>query len=113
MSFPKHERAPRKGAKKPPQPAVDAAPEVRAMDVAYDGLSEVAAQLEEILKVFGAYHYNATIGENSLNLITGRNSPAVRLSLEGDAVGSIADSLKRIADAIAARVEGTHATPDQ
>jgi hypothetical protein len=106
--IPKHERAPRKGAKKPPQPAMvqPASSEVEPIHYAgYDGLSEVATQLEGILKVLGEYHYNSTIGEHSLCLFSGSKeggySP-LRLELEGDALDSIADSLKRIADAMAA-----------
>jgi hypothetical protein len=105
MPIPKHEpnKGPRKG-KKPPQPVQAVRDEpIRVCDVGYYGLSEVAQQLEGILKVLGAYHYDSTIGEHSLNLFTAKNTNPVRLKLEGEAVDSIADSLKRIADALPAR----------
>lgn len=104
-AIPKHQATPRKVTKKSPQPAAVVQPTATGVDepiqyAGYDGLSEVAAQLKGIMDVLGAYHYNSTVGENSLNLFTRTNGHPVRLSLEGDAVDSIADSLKRIADAM-------------
>lgn len=78
----------------PPQPIADA-------DTAYSGLSAIAEQLENLFKQVGAYVHDATLGEHSLHLFTPNNSPAVRLELEGDAIETIADSLKRIADTMA------------
>jgi hypothetical protein len=99
-NIPKNERKqPKKPNAKEPTPA---APGI-ALDVDMSGLSETAAQLEAIHRSLWSYNMNATTGENSLNLFTGENSYPLRLVLEGDAVDSIADSLKRIADAMAAR----------
>lgn len=73
-----------------------------ADSVAYDGLSEIAEQLGRIQNSLKSYNVNACDGEMTFNvgLHTGQNSYPVRLVLEGDAVDSIADSLKRIADAL-------------
>jgi hypothetical protein len=60
-----------------------------ADSVAYDGLSEVAEQLSHIHNSLRSYNVNACDGEMTFSLV-----------LEGDAVESIADSLKRIADVI-------------
>jgi hypothetical protein len=68
--------------------------------MAYGGLSEIAEQLDKIFRQLGAYCHEAAIGEHSLNLFTGTNSYPVKLSLEGEEIESIADSLKRIADAM-------------
>ena len=101
-TIPKHERAPRKGAKKPAQPTVveHAAPAI-TLDV---DMSGVEAVLEKLGLFVEAYVANASTGENSLALFTGSGeaySP-LRLVLEGDAMDSVADSLKRIADAMTA-----------
>jgi hypothetical protein len=49
-----------------------------------------------------SYNVSACDGDFSLNLFSGEHSYPVRLELVGDGVTSIADSLKRIADAMVA-----------
>jgi hypothetical protein len=96
-AIPKHERATRKGAKKPPTAVVDHNTPTVTVDVDMSGI-EVA--LDKIAHSLKSYNVNACDGNFSLCLYTGE---PLRLSLEGDAVDSIADSLKRIADAMTAR----------
>ncbi len=96
-NIPKHERKqPKKPKAKESQPA---APGI-TLDVDMTG---VEVELQRLANAVHGYAHNATIGENSLALFTGSGeaySP-VRLVLEGDALDSIADSFKRIADAMA------------
>jgi hypothetical protein len=73
--------------------------------IGYSGLAEVAEQLDKIHDSLKSYTVNSSDGENSLNLFTGTHSFPVRLELEGDAVETIAESLKRIADAMTAKKE--------
>jgi hypothetical protein len=70
----------------------------------HNDYGEIATQLEAIHKSLWSYSMDAVNGDNSLNLFTDTHSEPLRLVLEGDAVDSIADSLKRIADAMAAKV---------
>ncbi len=75
--------------------------------VGYLGMCELAEPLRKIADAVRAYAHNATIGENSVALFTGGEGyNPVRLVLEGDAVESIAESLKRIADALTTRPRG-------
>jgi len=100
-AIPKHERAPRKITKKTPQPVAVVEHTVPAitLDVYTAGIEDELAKIAHSLK---SYNVNACEGNFSLNLFTGANGYPVRLELEGDAVDSIADSLKRIADAMTA-----------
>ena len=66
-------------------------------------MSGVEVAIADIAHSVKSYVVNAVDGDNSLNLFTGTHSYPVRLVLEGDAVDSIADSLKRIAEAMAAK----------
>ena len=72
----------------------------------HNDYGEIAMQLEGIHKSLWSYNMNATNGDNSLSLSTDEHSDPLRLALEGDAVDSIADSLKRIADAMTACAKG-------
>jgi hypothetical protein len=95
-NFPKHEQKKPSG-KKSPQPLPDADYSPAIVD-----MTGVEAELATLARYVREYVGNATIGENSLALFTGSGdaySP-LRLVLEGDAVDSIADSLKRMADAM-------------
>ena len=96
-TIPKHEgpKRPRKG--KAPQAAVveQAMPAV-TVDADMTG---VEIELGHIAHSLKSYNVNACDGNFSLCLFTGE---PLRLSLEGDALDSIADSLKRIADAMTA-----------
>ena len=67
-------------------------------------MTGVEVELANLARYVLAYVNNAVTAENSLCLFSGPGptySP-LRLVLEGDAVDTIADSLKRIADAMAA-----------
>jgi hypothetical protein len=100
-TFPKHEATTRQRQDKQAAAETTTSIEVeRIVDAGYSGLSELGQHLEGIYKELGAYFYNATLGEHSLSVFTAKNSHPLRLSLEGDAVDSIADSIKRIADAM-------------
>lgn len=111
-AIPKHEATRRKGTKKPPQPAVvEHTPPAITLDVDMTG---VEVELKRLANAVQGYAHNAAVDENSLRLFSGPGptySP-LRLVLEGDAVDSIADSLKRIADAMTAQhqAEGKHGT---
>ena len=63
-------------------------------------MTETASELEGLAHSVKSYVVNAVDGENTLNLFTGPHDFPMRLVLEGDAVDSIAESLKRIADAM-------------
>ncbi len=105
MGVIKHEPGePRKPRKKPPTLAQSPAPHDYRP---YLDLSELAEPLEGIVRILGSYVHNATLGENGLNLFTGRNSYPVRLVLEGEAVDRIADALSRMADALQGRTNAT------
>ena len=84
-TIPKHE-ARRKTAKNPPLPAV--VDHSTATD-----LSGVEVELSHIAHSLKSYNVNACDGN-------------FRLVLEGDALDRIADSLKRIADAMTAGAKG-------
>ena len=76
---------------------------IQYLDV--NGLDDLAEAMNKLASAAQGYAHNATIGENSLELFSGSESSGyrpVRLVLEGEAVEGIADSLKRIADALAA-----------
>jgi hypothetical protein len=97
--IPKHEASRRNVSKKPTQTAV-AEPAVPGitLDVDMTGIEDVLGRLADAAH---SYLHNNALGENSLCLFTGPGptySP-LRLVLEGNAVDSIADSLKCIADA--------------
>jgi hypothetical protein len=87
------------------QEELDRERELNVDSMAYLGLSEIAEQLSHIHNSLRSYNVNACNGEMSftVGLHMGENEDAVRLALEGDAVESIADSLKRIADALSAK----------
>lgn len=90
------------------QEALDRERDLNVDSMAYFGLSEIAEQLGHIHNSLRSYTVNATDGENFLNLFTGQHDFPMRLVLEGDAVDTIADSLKRIADTMTAtRANGT------
>jgi len=78
--------------------------ELNVDSVGYFGLSEIAEQLGKIHHSLTSYNVNACDGEMSfhIGLYTPRNSHPVRLVFEGEAMDSIANSLKRIADAFSA-----------
>jgi hypothetical protein len=86
------------------QETLDHEQELKVDSMAYFGLSEIAEQLSHIHNSLKSYNVNACGGEMSFSvgLYTGTNQDPVRLVLEGDAVETIADSLKRIADAMTA-----------
>jgi hypothetical protein len=91
--FPKHKESRKSGKKRTqqPQPALMVDIDVAGIEVALAGIA----------RSFSGYNHNARDGNNSLNLFTAEHSHPLRLVLEGDAVNSIADSLKRIADVVA------------
>jgi hypothetical protein len=68
-------------------------------------MSGVEIELAHIANAVRSYVVNASNGENSLALYTGRSDSPLRLELEGDAVESIAEALTRIADALAGRTD--------
>jgi hypothetical protein len=68
-----------------------------------DPMAGLEVELNRLAGAAQGYAYNATIGENSLNIFTAKNSYPLRLSLEGDAVDTIAAALRRIADAMTVR----------
>ena len=68
-------------------------------------------QLGKIHHSLTSYNVNACDGEMSfhIGLYTPRNSHPVRLVFEGEAMNSIANSLKRIADAVVAQCNHCYA----
>ena len=78
--------------------------ELNVDSAGYFGLSEIAEQLGKIHNSLTSYNVNACDGEMSfhIGLYTPHNSYPVRLVFEGEAMDSIADSLKRIADVLSA-----------
>lgn len=99
--IPKHEPNKRARKDKTPQAAavVNHNTPAITLDVDMTGLEVAVDQIAHSLK---SYNVNACDGNFSLCLFTGE---PLRLSLEGDAVDSIADSLKRIADVMTANQE--------
>lgn len=101
MSYLKHNS---KGGKQPkPVKKTESTPvPVVNVDVDMGGVEVELAKLAHSLK---SYNVNACDGEMSfgVGLTTWDNCNPVRLVLEGEAVETIADSLKRIADALAVR----------
>jgi hypothetical protein len=96
-AIPKHEARGKGPKKAKAQPA-----SVPAITLDAD-LSGIEIELANLARSVKSYVVNAVDAENSLNLFTGQHSYPVRLVLECEAVDSIADSLKRIADAIQAK----------
>ncbi len=114
MSYPKHEGSkPPKKSRRSAKPT-DAERPIRVMlksdpdeivsttdSIGYAGLSEIAEQLSKIQNSLRSYNANACDGEMSftIGLHMGKNQDPIRLEFDCNAVNSIADSLKRIADA--------------
>ena|ERR1700739_178250 len=96
-TIPKHEARPKSAKKQPQTAVVEHATPAIPLDVDLTGIEAVMEKIGNSLK---SYNVNACDGNNSLNLFTGTHDNPVRLVLEGEAVDSIADSLKRIADAM-------------
>jgi hypothetical protein len=102
MTYLKH----KDGKGKRPKPTKSAEPTNTAPVVSVDAdMSGIEVELANIAHSLKSYNANACDGEMSLGvgLTTWDNHKPVRLALEGDAVDSIADSLKRIADALKGR----------
>lgn len=115
MTYLKHNNSGK--GKRPTKTAKDAP--VPADPVEAD-MSGIEVELANIARSIRAYVANAANAENSLALFTGSAAGGyspMRLELEGDAVEAIADSLSRIADALAGRViNSSHAgteSPDR
>jgi len=72
-------------------------------------MSGIEVELAKIAHSLKSYNVNACDGEMSfgVGLTTFNNFNPVRLELEGDALESIADSLKRIADALGTKNVGS------
>ena len=107
MSYLKHkEKKPKRSLPVPKQAEAEPMTGIQYLDV--KGLDDLSEAMSTLANAVRCYAYNATIGDNSLCLFTGSEqggySP-MRLVLEGEPMESIADSLKRIADAMAASKE--------
>lgn len=94
--FPKHEPtkpAARNGSKKQPKPtATQAERTVPTLD-----LSDLAVPLERIAHSLKSYNYNATAGDNCLQVFSSPNGHPLRVVLE---CADVAAALNRIAAAL-------------
>jgi hypothetical protein len=100
MTYLKHQSGGKAKRSKPAKSTEQTTPmPVVNVDVDMSGIEVELAKVAHSLK---SYNVNACDGEMTfgVGLTTFNNHNPVRLELEGDAVESIADSLKRIADAL-------------
>ncbi len=99
MPFPKHEAttAPRKGARKQPQPAVTIKP-----PKPHNGSMDIESAIDGLTSVISTYVSDARNAEHeqTVCMSTGRNSLPVRLELEGEHIERIGHAIDCSHDAL-------------